>query len=135
MLRFRVRYLALALVTIIVGLLVHTRGAALGPVTRDVMGDALWAAMIAWLVSALAPGARLVRRIIAAYLVCATVEFSQLYHTPALDAVRATFVGHLILGSGFDTRDLAAYALGISLAALLEIRVFKRGSVTVARLH
>ena len=135
MLRLRVRYFALALVTIIVGLLVHTTGAALGSAARDVLGDALWAGMIAWLVSALAPKASLVLRMTAAYLVSVTVELSQLYHTPALDALRATFVGHLILGSGFDPRDLAAYALGIAFAALLEIRVLRRGKSAVAPLH
>ena len=34
---------------------------------------------------------------------------SQLYHTPTLDAIRATQAGQLVLGSGFDPRDLAAY--------------------------
>lgn len=46
---------ALALGTIAVGLMVHGRGEALGPVARDVVGDALWAAMIFWWVSAAAP--------------------------------------------------------------------------------
>ena len=135
MLRVRVRYFALALATIIVGLLVHTQGNALGSVSRDVLGDALWGAMIVWLVSVAAPQARLAFRIIAAYLVCVTVEVSQLFHTPALDAVRATFVGRLVLGSGFDPRDLAAYALGIAVAALLETLVFRRGTATVAPIH
>jgi hypothetical protein len=29
-------------------------------------------------------------------------------------------LGHLVLGSGFDARDLLAYALGVAAAALLE---------------
>ena len=116
----RMIYIAAALATIALGLFVHLRGEALGPVTRDVVGDALWAAMIAWWAGALAPRARLAVRSAGAYAVCAAVELSQLVHTPALDAVRATRVGHLLLGSGFDPRDLAAYALGIAGAALLE---------------
>jgi hypothetical protein len=110
----------LACATIAVGLLVHLRGAALGPVARDVLGDALWAMMIAWWTGVLAPRARFTVRCSAAYAVCAAVEVSQLYHTPALDAVRETTLGHLVLGSGFDPRDLAAYAAGVALAALLE---------------
>jgi hypothetical protein len=74
---------------------------------------------------AAAPGARLVLRAAAAGLVCAGVELSQLYHAPALDAFRATRVGHLLLGSGFDVRDLGAYALGVLGAALLEARLNK----------
>jgi hypothetical protein len=119
-------FLALACATIAVGLVVHFHGAALGPVARDVLGDALWAMMIAWLAGVLAPRARLTVRCTCAYAVCATVELSQLYHTPALDAVRATTLGHLVLGSGFDPRDLAAYAAGIALAALLESAIRRR---------
>jgi Protein of unknown function (DUF2809) len=131
--RRRLAFVALAVATIALGLLVHLRGAALGPVARDVLGDALWAAMIAWWAGALAPNARLATRTVAAYAVCAAVETSQRYHAPALDAVRATLVGHLILGSGFDARDLAAYALGVAGAALIEIAaVARRGRPTAA---
>ena len=126
--RARAVYLALALATIAVGLLVHLRGAVLGPVARDVLGDALWAAMIAWWAGALAPGARLTTRAAAAFAVCAGVEASQLLHAPALDALRATRVGHLVLGSGFDPRDLVAYAAGVAGAALLEATVVARAT-------
>jgi hypothetical protein len=118
--RARATYVTLALATIGVGLLVHARGAALGPAARDVLGDALWAAMIAWWVGSLAPTARLGPRSAVAYAICVTVELSQLYHAPWLDAVRATTLGRLVLGSGFDPRDLAAYALGVGAAVLTE---------------
>ena len=116
----RPSFLALACGTIAVGLAVHLHGAALGRAGRDVLGDALWAMMIAWWAGVLAPRARLAWRCAAAYVVCASVEVSQLYHAPALDAARATTLGHLVLGSGFDSRDLAAYGAGVVLAALLE---------------
>jgi hypothetical protein len=122
----RARFAALALSTIGIGLLVHGRGAALGPVARDVVGDALWAAMILWWIGAVAPRARLVVRSAVAYVICAGVEVSQLYHAPALDAARATPIGHLVLGSGFDGRDLPAYALGVMGAAFLEAAVARR---------
>ena len=120
-------FLALACATIAVGLVVHLRGAALGPDARDVLGDVLWAMMIAWWAGVLAPRARLAVRCSCAYVVCATVELSQLYHAPALDAARATTLGHLVLGSGFDPRDLVAYAAGVALAALLESAI-RRGT-------
>jgi hypothetical protein len=110
-------------VTIAFGLLVHLRGAMLGSTARDVMGDALWAAMIAWWVGALVPRAPLLQRCAAAYAICAVVEVSQLYHAPWLDAIRATTPGRLVFGSGFDARDLAAYALGVGAAALIEMTV------------
>jgi hypothetical protein len=124
--RRRAAFVALACATIAVGLIVHFHGGALGPVARDVLGDALWAMMIAWWAGALAPRARLAVRSMGAYAVCAGVEVSQLYHAPALDAARATTMGHLVLGSGFDPRDLAAYGAGVALAALLESMALAR---------
>lgn len=116
----RIRFLALAAATMVTGLFVHFQGVALGSAARDVLGDALWAAMIVWLAGAVAPAARVVPRSISAYAVCVAVEFSQLDHAPALDTLRATRIGSLVLGSGFDARDLAAYAGGVVAAALLE---------------
>ena len=124
--RRRAPFVALAAATIGVGLLVHLGGAGLGRNAHDVLGDALWAAMIAWWAGALAPGARLPTRSATAYALCVGVEVSQLYHAPAVDAVRATTLGHLVLGSGFDARDLAAYAFGVGGAALLEAMVVAR---------
>jgi hypothetical protein len=110
-----------------VGLVVHWYGAGLGPDTRDALGDALWAVMIAWWVGVVAPCIRLAVRGAMAYGVCVALELSQLYHAPWLDAVRATPLGHLVLGSGFDARDLAAYAGGVAMAALLEVLLARRG--------
>lgn len=115
----------MALGTIAVGLLVHGRGEALGPVARDVVGDALWAAMIFWWVSFATPRSpRLIRAAIA-LLVCATVEVSQLSHAPILVTLRSTRLGALVLGSGFDPRDLASYALGVVAAVILDARLVR----------
>ena len=124
--RARAPYVALAVGTIAVGLLVHRRGGALPPAVRDVAGDALWAAMIAWWMGVVAPGARPWARGAAALGVCAAVELSQRLHAPGLDALRRTAVGHLVLGSDFDARDLAAYAAGVLAAVLLERAVVRR---------
>jgi hypothetical protein len=102
-----------------VGLLVHLRGSALGPATRDILGDALWAVMMTFWIGALAPAARRAVRAAAACAICVIVETSQLLHAPWLDALRATRAGHLVLGSGFDPRDLLAYVLGVALASAL----------------
>jgi Protein of unknown function (DUF2809) len=106
-------YLALAVTTIIVGLLIHKSGELLHPAARDMLGDALWAMMIVWWIGAVAPW--LDRRIhgALALAVCAAVELSQLVHAPALDAVRRHPIGHLVLGSDFDARDLVAYTVGV----------------------
>jgi hypothetical protein len=110
----------MAVGTIAVGLVVHWRATALPLTVRDVLGDALWAMMAAWWIGALAPEMRLGSRAGVALALCWAVEFSQLYHAPVVDAWRGTTLGHLVLGSGFDPRDLAAYAIGVLGALMLE---------------
>lgn len=74
----RATFLALAGSTIMVGLVVYLRGATLGPVAHDMLGDALWAMMIVWWAGVLVPYARLAIRCMCAYAVCVIVEVSQL---------------------------------------------------------
>ena len=128
----RTRYVALALGTIVVGLAVHLGGGALSPVVRDVLGDALWAAMVTWLIAAAAPALRLPWRAATALACCFAVEFSQLVRLPALDALRGTMAGHLVLGSGFDARDLGAYAGGVLAAVRFELSI-RQSPVGVTR--
>ncbi len=125
-LRARLPYVALALCTVALGLAVHRRGHGLAPAARDVLGDALWAAMLAWWVGAAAPAWPPHVRAALAYLLCVGVELSQRVHTPGLDALRATPLGRLVLGSDYDARDLAAYALGVAGAAGLEAAFRRR---------
>jgi len=119
-LRVRGRYLALAGGTIAVGLTVHWRGSALSPALRDVLGDALWAAMVTWIIAAVAPAVRWPQRAALAFAICVVVELSQLWHAPVLDSLRLTTAGQLVLGSGFDPRDFLAYAAGIAATIVVE---------------
>ncbi len=48
------------------------------------------------------------------------VEVSQLYHAPWLDSIRRTTIGGLILGYDFVWSDLACYAVGVGLGAVIE---------------
>ncbi len=116
----RAHFFGLAVGTMAIGLAVHFHGDVLGSVTRDVFGDSLWAMMIAWWIGALVPHGRLQGRSVAALAICSLVEVSQLWHTPSLDAIRLTTIGHLVLGSGFDPRDFVAYAGGVLVAGALE---------------
>jgi hypothetical protein len=117
----RFGHAALAGLAIVIGLVVHLHGVGLGPAARDMTGDALWAAMITWVAGVVAPAMPLGKRSAVAFGWCVIVETSQLLHSPGLDAVRATLLGQLVLGSGFDARDLLSYALGVLGAAVIDI--------------
>jgi len=109
----RAGYVVAALATVVVGLLVHRGVLPLPPPWREVLGDVLWATMIMWLLSAVAPHAARTHRAGSAIAICWLVEFSQRWRWDWLLAVRSHPLGHLVLGSDFDARDLLAYAAGI----------------------
>ncbi len=117
--RRRLPYVAAALATIALGLALRARRAALPAALADVLGDALWAAMVFWWIGALAPRASIRVRAACALAVAWTVEAAQLWRAPWLVALRGTRLGHLVLGTDFDPRDLLAYAVGIACAAAL----------------
>lgn len=117
----RLKFCALALGTIVVGLAVHWYGTVFSPTLRDILGDALWAMMIVWLIGALVPSRPIAVRAGLALVICWMVEASQAYHSQFLDSLRQTTIGALVLGTGFDLRDFASYALGVATAAGLEL--------------
>lgn len=123
--RARLVFAALALGTIGIGLLVHSRAWEMRAGVRDKLGDGLWAVMVAWWVGAWVPRASPWSRSLAALASCWAVEGSQLWRAAWLENARATRLGHLVLGSGFDAGDLWAYALGV-LAALLGETIVRR---------
>src|SRR4051812_7158736 len=107
-------YVGLTVVTISLGLLEHRQAAALGHRLGDAAGDAMWASMIVWIISAIVPFAGRPFRFGIAYAICLSVELSQAVHGPTLDALRANRFAQLVLGSGFDPRDFLWYAIGIA---------------------
>ena len=110
----RLRAAAMAIATIIAGLAAHRLAAP--STARDIAGDALWASMMFWWVTVLWPTGLVSMRAAAALAISWVVEFSQLMHAPWLEQLRATRLGPLVLGTGFDPRDLASYAVGVLLA-------------------
>lgn len=117
----RALFVALAVGTVALGLLVHQVGSVLPPPAQDMLGDALWAMMVAWLAGVVVPRTPRWWRAAAALAAAWAVEFSQLLHAPWIDAWRRTTLGRLTLGTDFDPRDLAAYAVGVLGAVLLEL--------------
>jgi len=118
--------LRVALACVVVGLGVNRLGLGLAPRLRDAAGDALWAMMMFAWVGVLFPLGSIRLRAALALGICWAVEFSQMYHTPMLDAWRATTLGRLVLGVGFDARDLAAYAVGVLVGVALNLALRRR---------
>ncbi len=83
-------------------------------------GDALWALMVYMLVAFFRPAVAAPRLAGMALAVAYLVEFSQLYQAPWINAIRATTLGHLVLGTGFEWLDLCAYAVGVAFGLLVD---------------
>jgi hypothetical protein len=83
-------------------------------------GDALYALMAFCALGVLSPRASTSRNAAYALAFCCAVEASQLYHAPWIDRVRATTLGHLVLGSRFGWWDLVAYMVGVAVGAVGE---------------
>ena len=86
------------------------------------LGDSLWALLVLSLVCAALPQWPLSRRVLLALGIAWLVEASQLWHTPWLDTLRHSTLGALAIGGSFSFGDLACYAVGIALGALLARR-------------
>ncbi len=107
----------LAVVTVLAGLAVRfalRRGAA-----SDVAGDGLYAILIYLIVIFLAPRARPAVAAVVAGSLCVAIELFQLTGLPV--AWAATFPPiALVLGTGFDARDIVVYLVAVTGAAFMD---------------
>lgn len=124
--RNRLFYAVLALAVVAAGLLWRSGFVPLPSSLAKYGGDALWALMVFVGFGLLLPRSSTSVVALLALAFSWAVEFSQLYHAPWLDAVRATLPGRLVLGNTFNWPDLPSYALGIGLGAWVEWRLRTR---------
>ena len=104
---------------------------ALGLLSRRVSfiphgcGDALWAMMVycGWRMILIRknPAAAAAAAVVTSF----AVEFSQLLKPDWLVRFRSTFIGHMLLGQGFQTSDLLAYCIGVGI--IYFVTAFWRG--------
>ena len=113
----RLTFAACLAATIGLGLASRRFGADLPGFVAAYAGDVLWAAAAYLAIGIARPAAGIGRRAMAAFLLSAAVETSQLYHAPWIDGIRATLPGALLLGSGFLWSDIACYAVGATIGA------------------
>lgn len=84
-------------------------------------GDVAWGAMFFALFCAARPSLSIASAWLAAVVTTELIEFSELCHSPWVDALRATRVGGLLLGHVFLWSDVFCVALGATLAAAAEL--------------
>jgi hypothetical protein len=77
-----------------------------------------WLLML--LLFAVVPGRKFIRRIaVTVFVATCVIEFLQLYQPAWLQAVRATWLGRMILGTTFNWWDFPAYLMGCVSGVLL----------------
>ncbi|MFJ6534454.1 DUF2809 domain-containing protein [Microbacterium sp. NPDC091662] len=117
--RRRIALALLALATVGIGLIVHS---GMSGAVGDIAGDALYAVLIYLLIALIAP--RWSRPVVAliALAFCAGVELLQLTGLPR-EWAAAFPPSRLVLGSGFDMRDIAVYAGAVVVTAVVDAAV------------
>lgn len=118
-------YAILLCATILLGLATRAVPTAFPDLVAVYGGDVLWAAMVVWIVALLRPAAAPRTLGLTAFTFAASIEASQLYQAPWINAVRATRVGALTLGQGFLWSDILCYALGVTLAVVVDAGIMR----------
>lgn len=104
------------------GLVTHVAGS--GPIA-DAAGDALYAVMIYLVIAIAFPRAAFWIVGASALAVCTLIECFQLTGLPAIWS-EAFWPVRLVLGVGFDVRDLVVYAVGACATALCDVVISRR---------
>ena len=123
--RNRLIYLVLVAMTIVTGLASRHYSSSLPHWVESYLGDTLWALMVFLLVGSLFHTKSTLWAAIVALAFSYLIEISQLYHAPWIDALRANWLGGLILGFGFLWSDLVCYTVGIGFGVVME-RIFMK---------
>lgn len=118
--RNRLVYAILIVLIIIAGLMSRHFAGHLPAWNKLYAGDALWALMVFLIVGFLFKRKPSSWVAMVALIFAFCIEFSQIYHAPWIDSIRATRLGGLVLGFGFMWSDLLCYTIGIAFGFLVE---------------
>jgi glycopeptide antibiotics resistance protein len=127
--RSRVVQIALLMLVAICGLSSRKYASYLPRFLAAYTGDTAWTLAVFLAIGLLVPRLSTWSVAALALAISFTVELSQLYHAPWIDAIRDTTIGHLALGSGFDPRDMACYTMGTGIGLLIETLSTRRNHV------
>lgn len=122
--RNKLLYLLLTIIVMLLGLL-SRKIEGLPEIISLYSEDILWALMV-FLLFAFLFNKKSTIFIISWAIICSySIEISQLYHAPWIDAIRNTVLGGLILGFGFLWSDLVCYTIGIIIGIIIDIIINK----------
>lgn len=122
--RSRLLYLILIIIVMILGILSRKMG-NLPEIISLYSGDILWALMVFLIISFIFNKKSTIFTISWAIIFSYSIEISQLYHAPWIDAIRNTTLGSLILGFGFLWSDLVCYTIGILIGIVIDVIINK----------
>ncbi|MFD2144190.1 ribosomal maturation YjgA family protein [Mucilaginibacter antarcticus] len=117
MLKARLIYLGLIVITVITGLITRE----LSSVIPLFIGDILWGLTAFLLMRFLFIKKSLQFAVVISGIYVTLTELSQLYHAPWIDKIRPTFIGRVMLGETFLLTDILCYFIGIGLGILIEL--------------
>lgn len=122
--RNRLLYLILTIIVMILGLL-SRKIENLPEIISSYSGDILWALMVFLIIAFIFNKKSTIFTISWVIIFSYSIEISQLYHAPWIDAIRNTTLGGLILGFGFLWSDLVCYTIGIIIGIIIDIMINK----------
>lgn len=121
--RNRFVYFRLVIIMIILGLTSRHFSSLLPNWINLYLGDILWACMVFFMFGFIFRTKKTIHIAVIALVFSFSIEFSQLYHSGWIDALRGTIIGKLVLGYGFMWSDLVSYSIGIIIGITSEIRI------------
>ena len=124
--RSRTTLVVLAAATIALGLATRRFPNAFPAFIAQYGGDALWAMLVYWLLAVIWPRSAPTRLALWAFAISLLDELSQLIDWHWLQSLRGTQLGALVLGQGFLWSDLVCYAVGVSLAFVIDVAIRRR---------
>jgi len=118
--RNRILYFFLIILVMFLGLASRRYSYVLPTWAATNAGDALWALMVFLGFGFIFKSSSTLKTALLAITFSYSIEISQLYHAPWIDAMRNNTIGGLILGYGFLWSDLVCYIIGIIIGVLIE---------------
>ena len=85
------------------------------------LGDILWALCVYLFIAIIFPRFSTLKVFLITIIFAYLVEISQLYSAPWIDNIRANKLVALVLGYGFQWKDLFSYAVGAVLGTIFDM--------------